>query len=327
MRKGIDCKGREWQEIELSKKMKNAYEKRFGRLTAKFPVISNNKKQWLCQCDCGNEIVVPYTSLSTENTKSCGCINKDRLLEKWELYREENSIIGKTFGELTVVKFLRSENGRPIYLFKCSCGNDVELPIGNVKYGNTSSCGHLWTDWNDSTKNDIIGQRFGKLVVQSYVGIDKYGSTTFECLCDCGNTTIVPRYSLVKNRTYSCGCIVSVGETNIKKILNDAKIKYKPQYCFTDLISEAGGHLLYDFAILSSKDEIERLIEFDGLQHTKAYDYFGGEEKFIIVKKNDALKNQYAQSHNIPLVRIPYNKRDSMDLDDLLGEKYLIEGG
>ena len=45
------------------------------------------------------------------------------------------------------------------------------------------------------------------------------------------------------------------------------------------------------------------------------------------MQKNDDLKNQYALSHNIPLVRIPYNKRDSMNLDDLLGSKYLIKGG
>lgn len=29
----------------------------------------------------------------------------------------------------------------------------------------------------------------------------------------------------------------------------------------------------------------------------------------------------------IPLIRIPYDKRDSMTLNDLLGSKYLIKGG
>lgn len=41
--------------------------------------------------------------------------------------------------------------------------------------------------------------------------------------------------------------------------------------------------------------------------------------------KNDTLKNQYALSHNIPLVRIPYSKRDSMTLDDILGDSYLYK--
>lgn len=327
MRKGIDCKGREWEEIKLFGKMVDISGQRFERLVALLPVKSQKKAQWLCKCDCGNELVVAYTLLNSKNTKSCGCLRVERTIQYWDKRREENDIIGQTFGELTAIEFIGMENHEAIYCFKCSCGKCINRPADRVKRGNTKSCGHLWTEWNDTTKGDIVGQRFGKLIVKSYAGIDKYGSTTFECLCDCGNTTIVSRYSLVNSRTHSCGCIVSVGESNIKKILNDEKIKYKPQYCFTDLLSDAGGHLLYDFAILSNDDKVERLIEFDGLQHIKSYDYFGGEEKFLVVQKNDALKNQYALSHNIPLVRIPYSKRDSMILDDLLGPKYLIKGG
>lgn len=63
----------------------------------------------------------------------------------------------------------------------------------------------------------------------------------------------------------------------------------------------------------------------DGQQHNKPYEYFGGVEKFLTVRKNDTLKNQYALSHNIPLVRIPYSKRDSMTLDDILGDSYLYK--
>lgn len=48
--------------------------------------------------------------------------------------------------------------------------------------------------------------------------------------------------------------------------------------------------------------KITRLIEFDGKQHEKAYDYFGGDEKF---QNNDNLKNAYALEHHIPLVRTP----------------------
>jgi hypothetical protein len=327
MRTGVDCRGREWEEIELAKGMKNAYGMRFERLTAQFPVMSNNKKQWLCKCDCGNELVVAYNCLSGGNTKSCGCLHVERTVQYWNNRRKENDIIGQTFGELTAIEFVGMKNHEAIYRFKCSCGKYVDRPADLVKRGNTKSCGHLWLDWNDSTKNDIIGQRFGKLVVKSYIGTDKHGSTLFECKCDCGNITILNRYSLVGNRTHSCGCVVSVGESNIKRILTEENIKYKPQYCFTDLLSEVGGHLLYDFAILSSDGQVERLIEFDGQQHIKPYEYFGGEEKFLKVQKNDTLKNQYALSHNIPLVRIPYSKRDSMILNDLLGPKYLIKGG
>ena len=324
MRKGIDCKGREWEEIVLRGKMIDATGMRFGALVALFPVMCNGRRRWLCQCDCGNELVVSYNSLNSGNTKSCGCVLREKTKERWKQYREENNCIGQKFGRLTVIEFLRIENEDAIYLFHCDCGNNVELPLKMVKRGNTNSCGCLWKEWSDSTKSDIIGRRFDKLVVRAYVGIDQHGSTLFECDCDCGNSTILPRYSLVGNRTHSCGCIVSIGESNIKKILSNANITYKPQQSFSDLKSDVGGLLLYDFGILNNDGQVVRLIEFDGEQHYKPVKYFGGDNRFIKQQHLDELKNQYALSHNIPLVRIPYSKRDSMTLDDLLGDKYLI---
>ena len=85
------------------------------------------------------------------------------------------------------------------------------------------------------------------------------------------------------------------------------------------------GYLRYDFAILDESNIPMRLIEFDGEQHARPIEHFGGENKFKIQQENDVLKNQYALSHNIPLVRIPYSKRDYINLDDILGDKYLIK--
>ena len=52
---------------------------RFGYLTAVAYVgdheYPSGKKlsMWKCKCDCGNETIVPLSSLRTGNTKSCGC--------------------------------------------------------------------------------------------------------------------------------------------------------------------------------------------------------------------------------------------------------------
>lgn len=327
MRNGVDCKGKEWQEITLDVHTVDATGMRFGRLVALFPVKCRNKKQWLCQCDCGNELVVAYGVLNCGNTKSCGCMLREKSRQRWEKYREEQNYIGKKFGRLTVVKFLYIKDEAAVYLFHCDCGNDVALKIDVVKRGNTRSCGCLHQEFLDATKSDIIGQRFGKLVVERYVGIDKHGNTLFECKCDCGNISVVTRHSLTRDHTHSCGCIVSVGESNIKKILQESNIKYKSQQTFPDLRSDCGKELQYDFGLLGDNDAVIRLIEFDGPQHEEPVDHFGGEERFIQQQKSDARKNQYALSHNIPLVRIPYNKRDSMDLNDLLSSQYLFKGG
>lgn len=55
-------------------------------------------------------------------------------------------------------------------------------------------------------KEDITGQRFGKLKAIEYKGLKK-GRTSWLCKCDCGNECIVTTNSLKSNKTKSCGCI------------------------------------------------------------------------------------------------------------------------
>lgn len=55
---------------------------RFGRLVAVRYVDSvQNRRRWLCRCDCGNEPIVYASSLSLGDTRSCGCLKLDRARE------------------------------------------------------------------------------------------------------------------------------------------------------------------------------------------------------------------------------------------------------
>jgi hypothetical protein len=53
---------------------------RFGRLVAVERVAStrHGNTRWLCRCDCGGEKVVAVGSLRRGDTRSCGCLAKDR---------------------------------------------------------------------------------------------------------------------------------------------------------------------------------------------------------------------------------------------------------
>jgi hypothetical protein len=53
---------------------------------------------------------------------------------------------------------------------------------------------------------NLIGQRFGKLIVIKFV-FKKNGNVCWECLCNCGNTTIVNTSNLRRKHTLSCGCL------------------------------------------------------------------------------------------------------------------------
>lgn len=52
--------------------------RRFNKLTViKRAGSQNNNAMWLCKCDCGNEIRVISASLTSGNTKSCGCLQRE----------------------------------------------------------------------------------------------------------------------------------------------------------------------------------------------------------------------------------------------------------
>lgn len=60
-------------------------------------------------------------------------------------------------------------------------------------------------------RNNLVGQRFGKLVVVAHAGT-KVGSNggkkaLWDCVCDCGNHKICVAPNLIKGHTKSCGCI------------------------------------------------------------------------------------------------------------------------
>ena len=56
---------------------KNLVGQRFGKLTVCELLNESNKfnrRIYRCKCDCGNEIIVPSSCLTTNHTLSCGCL-------------------------------------------------------------------------------------------------------------------------------------------------------------------------------------------------------------------------------------------------------------
>ncbi len=64
--------------------------KKFHRLT---PVKYLGNCKWLCQCDCGNTINVFTQNLKRNNTKSCGCLNKELASQRMTTHGKGNSRI------------------------------------------------------------------------------------------------------------------------------------------------------------------------------------------------------------------------------------------
>lgn len=216
---------------------------------------------WKCQCDCGNICEVSGEYLKKKILpRDCGC-SKIKNIKKKELEAKKNHLVGKRFGKLVVLAPTEKRiNNSVVWKCKCDCGNYKEVPTHLLTSGHTQSCGCLIREVQGK---DITGQRFGKLTVLYPCDYKKRSTIMWHCKCDCGNECDVDGYNLRAKLTNSCGCLsASIGEINIAKILKENNILYKKEYTTSEL-----NRLRYDFAILNNKNQVIRLVEFDGIQH------------------------------------------------------------
>ena len=104
-------------------------------------------------------------------------------------------------------------------------------------------------------------------------------------------------------------CNESKGEKNIRLLLNNRNIKYIRQHKFKDCKNVKP--LPFDFYL----PELNTCIEYNGIQHYKPVNYFGGESNLIITQKNDLIKLNYCKNNNINLIII----NDITNIENTLG--------
>lgn len=103
------------------------------------------------------------------------------------------------------------------------------------------------------------------------------------------------------------------GEVKIKKYLEQIKEEYETQYKFK------GCRNIYELPFDFYISKYNLCIEYDGIQHYKPIEFFGGIEGFKKRKRNDNIKNKYCKDNNINLLRIPY--WDIKNIDDKISLK------
>ena len=230
-------------------------------------------------------------------------------------------LTGKRFERLVVIKRVENaKDGHARWLCQCDCGNTTIVSSNVLKRGHSKSCGCLNKEVASKKAKlnykDLTNQRFGKLIAKKYLGSFNNKTAQWLCSCDCGNNNfITTSHNLLSGNTQSCGCLKSKGEEKIKLILQQHNIIYEQEKTFQDLPLKRFDFYLPDFNLL---------IEYDGQQHYYSNGGWSNEENLKNVQQRDKEKNEYALSHNIPLIRIPYWERDNITLEMLLSNKYLV---
>ena len=113
------------------------------------------------------------------------------------------NLTGQKYGRLTVVKQSEYKNKKVYWLCKCDCGNFCKVPTGNLRSGNTTSCGCI--------HRDMMRKR-----------LKTHGHT---------NTRLYVIWSGVKDRCYNVHCKIYkyYGQRGIK-LCDDWKDKFQSFY-------------------------------------------------------------------------------------------------
>lgn len=155
------------------------------------------------------------------------------------------NLTGQKFGRLTVIGFDEIRYKRDIirrsnkeiktisihWLCECECENTVSVSGYNLKSNHTQSCGCLNKEYLNNKAINLLGKRFGKLIVlerdydkqNQQINDGKLSKVFWKCKCDCGNYTVVQSTNLTNSHTQSCGCMVGekLSEVVVKNALTN----------------------------------------------------------------------------------------------------------
>ena len=197
---------------------------RFGNLTfikrIEDKVNSKGKHyiQYLCRCDCGNDVEVNKDNLLGGKSTRCKSCKTTRLVEASRQRGESTDPPkGTRFGKLVFLEkvYHLDKVGRNIqfYRCKCDCGNIIESDKSTVLRGLVKSCGCQGSRNKLREKriaigeltDPAIGSKYGKLTVLRVIPPEEGGEKHIECQCECGNITQVRKVSLLGGKQKTCG--------------------------------------------------------------------------------------------------------------------------
>lgn len=143
-----------------------------------------------------------------------------------------------------------------------------------------------------------VSSDFGYIVLSNYINY----STKIKIMHKkCGHTYMVAPKDFISGRRCP-RCRSSKGEEFIYSYLKENRYKFECQYKMEGCKSKR--FLPFDFSVFL--DEKIILIEYQGVQHYKPIDFFGGKKTFIERLCHDEIKKDFCEKNNIELIEIPY---------------------
>ena len=125
--------------------------------------------QWECKCICGNTCIVDSHNLICGNTKSCGCLQRERTSEA-----SLKDLTGQVFGRLIVLNRVPENTADNHARFECmcECGNTCIVTGKSLLNGDVRSCGCLRKDMcSELGKKKLIWSKEDLPIIKRYRGM------------------------------------------------------------------------------------------------------------------------------------------------------------
>lgn len=157
-------------------------------------------------CECGEIKEMPFYNIERGSQKYCS----NQCPAKSGFY------IGQRIHNVTIIEDLgiqkTNRRGRRAVKVKCRCGKERDVPLMKLKIGSIKSC----SKHCQYNLTNIVGERYGRLVVLKEIDRKSPEKRTFLCKCDCGNEVEKTYAKLVSGWTKFCGhgCELRRGEGN-----------------------------------------------------------------------------------------------------------------
>lgn len=138
-RSNCGCLKKYYRNKQAEAARKNLVGKRFGNLVVTDMIYEHKKPTRVkCVCDCGTEVERVATYLTSGETTSCGCVQKERASKA---NTKDFAGIVSDYGIELISR--HKKNTRNVWLWncKCFCGNTFVALPARVLNGHITSCG------------------------------------------------------------------------------------------------------------------------------------------------------------------------------------------
>jgi predicted nucleic-acid-binding Zn-ribbon protein len=244
----------------------------------------------------------PYTHLKSQfGCPKCGADHrsKNRIRNRKEKLEPE---FRKKHGNKYGYRWETYKKITEYMTMTCPIHGDFEQTPGSHLYGRgCPKCGAIQRGLNERLGRETIIQRFlaeqGNKYDYSRIPEDVTYNTRVEI--GCPKHGFFTTTAAIHLKGHGCpSCVNSNGEREVRVFLETRNINFVTQHRFKGCVYKR--HLPFDFYIPAWNIAIE----YQGAQHRKPYDRFGGKAVFEKIQIKDQIKRDYCQKYGITLYEI-----------------------